>query len=289
MHASPSPQPGPQPTRRTRPASAVGALLASVAGRNRELVLELARREVLDRYAGTTLGSLWALLTPLLTMAIYVALFGFVFPTRFGGDGSPWLGAALILSGLVPWIAVADCASRAPGTLLAHRALVRQVVFPVEVLPAKAALASLVPQVVGTVVGLAIALATAGPSPMLALLPALWLVQGALMLGLMLLLSSLGVWLRDLREIVGFLCNVGLYVAPILLLPQVIDGLPRAAQLLVAANPFSHMVWCFHDAVVHQRFAHPWSWLVFPATAAVALALGARLFARLKPAMGEAL
>jgi len=49
------------------------------------------------------------------------------------------------------------------------------------------------------------------------------------------------------------------------------------------------MVWCFHDAVVHQRFAHPWSWLVFPCTALAALALGARLFTRLKPAMGEAL
>jgi hypothetical protein len=49
------------------------------------------------------------------------------------------------------------------------------------------------------------------------------------------------------------------------------------------------MVWCFHDAVVHQRFAHPWSWLVFPLFALAVLAAGARLFTRLKPAMGEAL
>ena len=156
-------------------------------------------------------------------------------------------------------------------------------------LPAKSALACLVPQTVGTVVGLVIALIAAGPSPMLALLPLLWLVQFALMLGLMLLLATLGVWLRDLREVVSFLANLGLYIAPILLLPQVIDALPRAAAWAIAANPFSHMVWCFHDAVVHQRFAHPWSWLVFPVFAFGALGLGARLFTRLKPAMGEAL
>ena len=269
--------------------SALAAILRSTLLRNRELTLELARREVAERYAGAALGSIWAVLTPLLTMGIYVGLFGFVFPTRFGTTGSPWLGAALILSGLVPWITVADCAVRAPSVLLAHRALVRQVVFPIEVLPAKSAIACLVPQVVGTVVGLAIALSTAGPSPMLALLPVLWIVQVALMLGLMLLLATLGVWLRDLREIMAFLANVGLYIAPILLLPQVIDALPRPAQWLIAANPFSHMVWCYHDAVVLQSFAHPWSWLVFPAFAACALALGARLFTRLKPAMGEAL
>ena len=264
-------------------------LLRSIVSRHRELVLVLARREIHERYAGTALGSVWAVLTPLLTMAIYVGLFGFVFPARFGADGTPWLGAELILSGLVPWIAVAECAVRAPSTLLSHRALVRQVVFPVEVLPAKSTLAGLVPQIVGTVVALPIALWTVGLSPMLLLLPALWLTQLALMFGLMLLLSTLGIWLRDLREIVAFLANIGLYIAPILLLPPVLEVLPRAALWAIAANPFSHMVWCFHDATVHQRFAHPWSWLVFPCVAAVVLVVGARLFARLKPAMGEAL
>ena len=264
-------------------------LLRSVLARHRELVFELARREVLERYAGNALGSVWAVLTPLLTMAIYVGLFGFVFPARFGTDATPWLAAALILSGLVPWVAVADCATRAPSILLAHRALVRQVVFPVEALPAKSVLACLVPQIVGTVVGLTIALIVAGASWMLLLLPLLWVVQVAFMFGIMLTLCTLGVWLRDLREIVTFLANIGLYVAPILLLPQVIEGLPRPAKWLIASNPCSHMVWCFHDAVVYQRFEHPWSWLVFPVVAFTILVVGAKLFTKLKPAMGEAL
>lgn len=264
-------------------------LLRSVLTRHRELVYELARREVLERYAGSALGSVWAVLTPLLTMAIYVGLFGFVFPARFGGDASPWLAAALILAGLVPWIAIADCATRAPSVLLGHRALVRQVVFPIEALPAKSVLACLVPQIVGTIVGLSIALTVAGASWMLALLPILWLMQIGFMFGLMLILSTLGVWLRDLREIVSFLASVGLYVAPILLLPQIIDGLPWPARWVIAANPCSHVVWCFHDAVVYQRFEHPWSWLVFPVITLSMLFAGAKLFTKLKPAMGEAL
>lgn len=264
-------------------------ILRSILGRNRELVYELARREVTERYAGAALGSVWALVTPLLTMAIYVGLFAFVFPVRFGESDSPWYGAALILSGIVPWITVADCATRAPSVLLAHRALVRQVVFPIEALPAKTVAACLVPQVVGTIVGLSIALATAGPSWMQLLLPFLWLTQCVLMLGMMFVLATLGVWLRDLREIVAFLANVGLYVAPIILLPQVIAGLPRLARITIAANPFSHMVWCFHDATVLHRFEHPWSWLVFPLFSVILLFLGTMAFAKLKPAMGEAM
>ncbi|MEY4822834.1 MAG: hypothetical protein RLY72_2486 [Planctomycetota bacterium] len=264
-------------------------ILRSIFGRNRELVFELARREVLERYAGAALGSIWAVLTPLLTMGIYVGLVAFVFPVRYGDSSSPWMGAALILSGLVPWITLADCSTRATGLLVGHRALVRQVVFPIEALPAKTVAACLVSQLVGTVVGLGIALVAVGPSPMQLLLPALWITQLALMLGITLLLASLGVWLRDLREIVGFLANIGLYVAPIILLPSLISGLPRAARWVIAANPVSHMVWCFHDATVLHEFAHPWSWLVFPVVALAALIAGAVLFNRLKPAMGEAL
>ncbi len=264
-------------------------ILRSILGRNRELVFELARREVTERYAGTALGSVWAVVTPLLTMAIYVGLFAFVFPVRLGEGGSPWFGAALILSGIVPWITVADCATRAPNVLLGHRALVRQVVFPIEVLPAKTVAACLVPQLVGTIVGLSIAFATAGPSWMQLLLPLLWVTQVLLMFGVMLVFSTLGVWLRDLREIVAFLANIGLYVAPIILLPQIIAGLPNFARIIIAANPFSHMVWCFHDATVSHAFVHPWSWFAFPLFAASALIAGALVFTKLKPAMGEAM
>lgn len=264
-------------------------MLRSVLVRNRELVYELAKREVLERYAGTALGSAWAFLTPMLMMGIYVGLFGFVFPSRFGGDVSPWTGAALILSGLVPWLAVADSVNRAPAIFLSNRSLVRQVVFPVEVLPAKSTVACLVPQGVGTAVGLVIAISAVGPSPMLALLPVLWCAQLGLMFGLALVLSTVGIWARDLRELVSFLTNVGLYLSPVLLLPPVMESLPRPMSWVIAANPFSHMVWCFHDVIVYRRFEHPWSWLLFPAFAGVSLGLGSRVFARLKPIMGEAL
>jgi len=251
--------------------------------------MELARREVADRYAGSALGGTWALVTPLVTMGIYVGLFAFVFPVRMGDEGSPWTGAALILAGLVPWLAFVDVATRAPSIFVSQRALVRQVVFPIEVLPARAVASSLVSWTVGTVIALAVASASVGVKPSWALLPVLWVLQLLAMLGAACLLATIGAWMRDLREIVSILANIGLYLAPILLLPATIATLPRAVHWVIAGNPFSHMVWCYQDAIVHGRFAHPASWIAFPLLALASFALGAIVFAGARGSIAEVL
>jgi lipopolysaccharide transport system permease protein len=265
------------------------AILRSVALRHRELVFELARREIAERHAGSLLGIAWAVFTPLVTMGIYVGLFAFVFPIRFGDGGSPWTGAAMILAGLVPWLAFVDVATRAPSIFVAQRALVRQVVFPTEVLPARSVASSLPAWGIGTVIMLAVSLAAVGAKPSWALLPLLWLAQLLAMLGAAYLLATLGAWLRDLREVVSILANIGLYVAPILLLPATIASLPEAARWVIALNPFSHMVWCYQDAVVLGAIEHPASWIVFPAAALATFAGGATVFSRARANIAEVL
>jgi len=264
-------------------------ILRSVFIRHGGLTYELARREIAERYAGSALGSLWAVLTPMATMAVYVGLFGFLFPVRLGVEGSPWAGAALILAGLVPWMAVVDVATRAPLVFVSQRSLVRQVVFPIEVLPARAVASSLIPWAVGSTVSLVVALAATGPAPTMLLLPVLWFVQAAGMLGICYFVASAGAGFRDLRELVGIVASLGLYAGPMLLLPQTIASLPLPLRWVIDLNPFSHMAWCYHDAIVLGEFAHPWSWLVFPASALLALALGAMVFERRRHSLAEVL
>lgn len=264
-------------------------VLRSAFVRHAELTYELSRREVSERYAGSALGVLWAVLTPLMTMAVYVGLFAFVFPVRLGADGSPWEGAALILSGLVPWLAVVDVATRSPLIFVSQRSLVRQVVFPIEVLPARAIAAGLVPWGVGTVVSISVALASVGPKPTLLLLPVLWLLQIAGMLGIAYFVATVSASIRDLREVVAILANLGLYAGPILLLPAMIASLPRPVQMLMEANPFSHLVWCYHDVVVYGSFEHPVSWIVLPLSVLAVLAVGVGVFDRRRLRLAEVL
>ena len=265
------------------------SLLNSILIRNRELVFELARREIADRYVASILGLSWSIITPLLTLSIYVGLFGFVFPARANSGDSPWIGATLILSGLIPWISISDLLLKSTGVLLSHRSLVRQVVFPVEVLPAKCVIVSFFNQIIGTCVLIFVAQYSVGLSVMLLLLPLLLLFQLTLMLGAVLILSTLGVWLRDLREITAFMVNVGLYAAPILLLSKAIDSLPFFARVIIMLNPFSHMVWCFHDAIVLHKIEHPVSWVIFPTFSSILLFIGAKTFSKFKQLFAESL
>lgn len=275
-------------SRRVRERSPLN-ILRSAFVRHRELTLELARREIAERYAGSALGAVWAIFTPMVTMAIYVGLFAFVFPVRLGQDGSPWPGAALILAGLVPWLACVDVMTRAPSVFTAQRSLVRQVVFPIEVLPARSVLVCVVPWCVGNIVMLAVTIAASGARITLLALPTLWLLQFAAMLGASYLLATMGAWLRDLREIVAIATTIGLYAAPILLLPPTVTALPRVVQGVIMLNPASHMVWCYHDVVVAGTMAHPVSWVVFPLFALTLLATGCAVFLRARPTLAEAL
>jgi lipopolysaccharide transport system permease protein len=109
------------------------------------------------------------------------------------------------------------------------------------------------------------------------------------MLGICFLLASLGAWIRDLREFIGILANIGLYAAPILFLPATMDAFPRAVRYAFYANPFSHMVWCYQDAIAFGHFEHPASWIVFPICALGVALIGTVLFDRVRHSLPEVL
>lgn len=98
--------------------------------RRRELVLEMTRRDVVDRYAGQVLGSSWAIIAPLLTMATYMLAFGVIFRSRIGPDDNGTGYVAFALAGLVPWMGLQDCLSRATMAIVGNGNLVKQIVFP---------------------------------------------------------------------------------------------------------------------------------------------------------------
>ena len=117
----------------------------------RELIGELVRRELRDRHAGQALGALWAYGHPLILMLIYTVLFAYVFPTRFTKDGATLDFSVNVFAGIVPWLAFQDLLSRSPSILVGHANLVKQIVFPTEVLSVKTAIASALPYSVGMV------------------------------------------------------------------------------------------------------------------------------------------
>src|SRR3954463_6905967 len=120
--------------------------------RNRSLTFALAKREITDKYTRQMIGSLWAIGHPLIHVCVYIFLFQVVLKLRMGGTADiPLDYVAYLLSGLIPWLAVQESLGKGSTVITSNANLVKQVVFPLEVLPVKSVLACFVTQLVGTV------------------------------------------------------------------------------------------------------------------------------------------
>lgn len=262
-----------------------------LATRYRHLTWELTRREITDRYSGQLLGPLWALGHPLMLMGIYVFLFTYVFPHRWPeGTNMPRSFPVYILSGLVPWMSFSDLMAKASVVIVGSAGLAKQIAFPLEVLPVKAALGSFFGQLVASVVLVLVIVLSGDVLPWtLVLAPILFAVQILAMFGTCYALSAVGVFFRDLKDVIQVFLTAGLFLAPILYLPAMIEVVWAPLRYVLLVNPFSHMVWCYQDVFYFGRIAHPTSWFVFIGTSLAVWYGGSSLFARLRHLFGDAL
>ena len=116
-----------------------------------ELIFSFAKRELLGRYKGSALGIAWAVLTPVVMIAIFTFIFAGIFGARFGANDSHWDYALYLFCGLLPWSMFQESVQQSANTILAHSNLVKRVVFPLEALPAAQVFAALGSQLFATV------------------------------------------------------------------------------------------------------------------------------------------
>ena len=219
-----------------------------VAGiiRHRHLIGQLTRREVLGRYRGSRLGLLWPFLNPVLLLIIYTVVFRFIFKSkfngRFGENDSAF--ALMLFSGLIVFNVFAECIARAPSLILQNSNYVNRVVFPLEILPITIVLSSLfhllmsfVPLVLVTLLLEHHLAWTVAEWPLL-LLPLL-----AYGLGTTWLLAALGVFLRDLNEVVLAATTILMYASAVFYPISVVeDKVPALFRPVVELNPIAHLI-----------------------------------------------
>ena len=216
------------------------AMVASIY-KNRNLILNLIKREVMGRYRGSAMGLLWSFFNPVFMLTIYTFVFSVVFKARWvGGSDSKVEFALVLFTGLLVFNLFSEVINQAPSLILNNANYVKKVIFPLEILPIVALGAAAFHMSVSLVVWLIFYLLFFSIPDWTALQLPLVLIPLMLMtLGLAWLLASLGVYLRDVGQIIGVVTMTLMFLSPIF---YSIDSLPLEYQGIMHLNPLTYIV-----------------------------------------------
>jgi lipopolysaccharide transport system permease protein len=256
-------------------------LLGSIV-RNRELTVEMAKRDLKGAGKGAILGHAWLVVNPLLQAGAFVVIVSYVFRVRLGGSAGPLDYALHVLSGMVPWHIMTRSLQESTSLIRDRMELVKQVIYPIETLPLTSILVNSLAALVTLALFLALGALAGKLQPSVLLLPVPLALLVVLLLGASWILSIAGVLLKDLREIVSIILGLLVFVSPVVLREDMVGERLWSAVML---NPLAHVVVCFRD--VFQGEFHALSWTVFVAAAALAFCCGAWVIRRTKTLINE--
>jgi lipopolysaccharide transport system permease protein len=257
--------------------------------RYRYLLWQVTQREVAARYRGSWLGPLWALLTPLLMLGVYTFVFAVVLEVRWGpAESANRVDFALALfAGLTAFQLFAETIGTAPGIILANRNYVKRVVFPLEILPLARFLANLVQAGVGFLVLLiGLLLLRGGPPWTFVLLPLVLVPLCLLSIGCAWFLSSLGVFIRDIGQLVGLITTALLFMSAIF---YPLSRLSPQLQSVLCLNPLVPIIEDVRRVTLRGALPN-WSvWCVVTLAGAMVAAAGLGWFMKSKNAFADVL
>ncbi|SDZ78425.1 lipopolysaccharide transport system permease protein [Thiothrix caldifontis] len=209
---------------------------------HRQLIKDMAKREVIGRYRGSVLGMAWSFFNPVFMLVVYTFVFGVVFKARWGVDSDNGQGsfAVILFAGMIVHGLFAECINRAPSLVLANVSYVKKVVFPLEILPWVSVIAALFHTTISIVVLLVAKLALMHSlSWSILLLPIIWLPFLVGIMGISWFLSSTGVYLRDVSQMTGLITTVLLFMSPVF---YPLSALPEMYRPWLLLNPLTFII-----------------------------------------------
>ena len=248
---------------------------------SRHLIWKLAKNDFKKRYAGSYLGAVWAMVQPVVTVAMYYVVFDVIMGT--GKSMVPDKPYVLFLTaGLVPWFYFSEALNNGTNALLEYNYLVKKVVFKISVLPIIKIIAATFIHVFFAVVLLVIA-ACYGYFPTIYTIQLIYysFCLFILVLGMCYTTCAVMVFFKDIGQIISILLQIGMWATPIL---WDIGSLSPTAEMLVKINPLVYIVNGYRDAIFEKQwfFEDFYSTMYFWIITVVIFSIGALVFKRLK-------
>ena len=214
---------------------------------NCQLIIELAISDFRTRYASSYLGMLWAFVQPIVTVVIYIIVFGYGFKTAPVRD-FPFV--LWLIAGILPWFFFSEALLSATNVLIEYGYLVKKVIFEIKILPLVKIVASLMIHIFFVVLVSAVFILK-GVYPSLYYIQLLYYLfcLTSLLLGLSYFTAAMNVFVPDLSQIINVVLQFGMWMTPIMWSPSMFGEL---AEKIIFFNPLYYIVEGYRDCLYNK-------------------------------------
>jgi len=215
--------------------------------RYRNLLFQLVKRDVMSRYQGTVIGIAWSLVLPLTTLGVYAVVFGVILRPRWPNVADPSVFALLLFPGLLVFNFFSECTSRSTVSITNNASYVKKVVFPIALLVWVPIGSAIFHIGLGLIAWTILVLILGGSIHWTIFLTPIVLLPLMIMTsGIGYILASIGVYIRDVGQIIAVSVQLLMYLAPVIYPREV---LPAKFQSLMALNPITIPVEQFRNVL----------------------------------------
>lgn len=247
----------------------------------RELLKSNVKKEIRGKYKGSFLGVLWSFINPLLTVLIYAVIFPYIM--RVQDDNY----LIFLICGVIPWTFFTTVMSQGMICIRMNAGIIKKVYFPREILPISVAMSGLVNFFISCLIILVFCIfGGIGISWHLLFLPLIAFVHFCFTLGLILALSAINIYIKDMEYIVQFLVNMLFYATPIL---YNVTLFPENLRWILNLNPMTHIINAYRDIFMYHQLPGFSSFIFMITISFIVLVVGLMIFKKLQKGFAEEL
>ncbi len=245
----------------------------------RELLKTNVQKEIRGKYKGSFLGVLWSFLNPLLMVLVYALVFPYIMRMNVPNY------LVYLITGVIPWNFFTTCITTGCNCVWINGGIIKKVYFPREILPISVVVAGLINFLISCVIVLIFTVfGGIGISIQLLWLPLIAIIQSALSLGLLFVLSAINVYVRDIEYLVAFLLNLLFYATPILYTASMF---PSKVRWILYLNPMSTIVDAYRSIFYYKVMPNLASLALVGILSFIILIIGYIIFRKLEKGFAE--
>lgn len=245
----------------------------------REMLSSLVKKDLKTRYKGSVLGFLWTFLNPLLQLLVYTLLFSVIM--RQGIENY----AMFLFVALIPWLFLSTSLLMGANSVISAQGLVQKIYFPRMIIPISTVCSGFLNMLFSfVIVFIGLFVTGVGVSSSLVMLPVVMVIEFFFVLGLVLIVSAVNVYFRDLEYILGVITQVWMYLTPVL---YSIEMVPEEIRGIFLLNPMSNVIIAYRDILFYKTMPEMSTLLSTVVIAAVTLVIGSLVFNKLQKGFAE--